>query len=454
MTDISQSQDSSHAYPPKVGIVSLGCPKAVVDLELILNRMRAQGYITVKSYQEADVVLVNSCGFIDSAREETLEAIGEALHENGKVIVTGCMGADEKAIRDRHPKVLAITGPHNTEAAMQALNTHLPPREAHRFTELMPERDLRLTPPHYAYLKLSEGCNNQCSFCIIPQFRGRLVSRPAAKLLYEAERLVASGVKEILVISQDSGAYGVDLHYETSPYRGNQIRAHITDLAKALGSLPAWIRLHYIYPYPHIDELVPLMAEGLILPYLDVPFQHASPLVLKAMKRPADQLKLLRRLERWRKICPDIAIRSTFIVGFPGEGEAEFAELLTFLKEANLDHVGAFAFENVEGARANELPNQVPLELRQQRLKEFMALAESLSFAKNQQKIGTKVAVMIDSPADDGYYWGHSASQSPEIDGKVRLKPLAGKVLMAGEVVAARIETVDAFDLYARQIRG
>ncbi|MFK7866624.1 MAG: 30S ribosomal protein S12 methylthiotransferase RimO [Alphaproteobacteria bacterium] len=436
---------------PKVGVVSLGCPKALVDVERILNQMHAEGYVTVPDYQAADIVLVNSCGFIDSAKQETLSSIAEALDENGRVIVTGCMGADPESILAVHPNVLAVVGPSDTKGAMQALHAHLPPAHDPKY-DLVPPQGVKLTPQHYAYLKLSEGCNNHCSFCIIPSFRGRLASRDAAKILYEAERLVDHGAKELLVISQDTGAYGVDLKYRPSNFHDEAVRAHIVDLASALGKLDAWIRLHYVYPYPHIDKLVPLMEDGLILPYLDVPFQHASVKVLKAMRRPADQHKTLERVQAWRNICPELTIRSTFIVGFPGEGEDEFNELLDWLSAAQLDRVGAFAFEAVDGAPASLLEDQVPEEIKQDRLERLMAHQQTISAARLRKKVGTDVAVIIDEIKPDGSIIGRTAQDAPEIDGIIHLKTnhstLYDEQIAIGQVVAARVTASDAHDLW------
>ena len=385
----------------KVGIVSLGCPKALVDSERIITRLRAEGYEIAPDYDGADVVLVNTCGFIDSARAESLEAIGEALAENGRVIVTGCLGVDETAIRQRFPEVLSVTGPHQYEAVMEAVHSVLPP--AHDpYRDLVPPEGIRLTPRHYAYLKISEGCNNRCSFCIIPQLRGPLVSRPIDQVLREAERLVDAGVKELLVISQDTSAYGQDIRYRESPWKGRPLRAHMTDLCRALADFGVWVRLHYVYPYPHVDEVIPLMATGGILPYLDIPFQHASPTVLKAMRRPANQGKLLERIQGWRRDCPDLSLRSTFIVGFPGETEADFAELLDWLEAAGLDRVGCFKYEAVAGARANDLPGAVPEPVKQERYDRLMTLQQRISTERLARKIGRILPILIDEVDGEG----------------------------------------------------
>ncbi|NBU15239.1 MAG: 30S ribosomal protein S12 methylthiotransferase RimO, partial [Alphaproteobacteria bacterium] len=383
---------------PRISFVSLGCPKALVDSERIITRLRAEGYELTKSHEGADAVIVNTCGFLDSAKAESLEAIGKALSENGKVIVTGCMGAEPEEIRKTYPGVASITGPQAYESVMKAVHEAVPP--AHDpFIDLVPEQGIRLTPRHYAYLKISEGCNNRCTFCIIPKLRGDLVSRPAGDVLREAEKLVAAGVKELLVISQDTSAYGVDLKYAESAWKDKMARAKFVDLSRDLGSLGAWVRLHYVYPYPHVDEVIPLMAEGLVLPYLDIPFQHASPSVLKAMKRPGNQEKTLDRIKAWRDICPDLSIRSTFIVGFPGETEADFEFLLDWLKEAKLDRVGAFKYEPVKGATSNDigLP-QVPDEVKQSRYDRFMATQQAISTARLKTKVGKRLKVIIDEP--------------------------------------------------------
>jgi ribosomal protein S12 methylthiotransferase len=424
---------------PKIGFVSLGCPKALVDSERILTQLRAEGYATAKDYGGADLVIVNTCGFIDAAVEESLDAIGEALAANGKVIVTGCLGAKEGVVQSAHPSVLAVTGPHDTEGVMRAVHAHLP-KPHDPYVDLVPAQGIKLTPKHYAYLKISEGCNHRCSFCIIPSMRGDLVSRPVGEVMQEAENLVKAGVKELLVISQDTSAYGVDVKYRTGFWRGKPTRTKMTDLCRALGELGVWVRLHYVYPYPHVDEVIPLMAEGRILPYLDVPFQHASPRILKLMKRPASAEKVLERLAAWRAICPEITVRSTFIAGFPGETEAEFEELLAFLEQAQLDRVGCFAYSPVDGAAANALPGPVANEVKEERRARFMQAQQAISAAKLMRKVGTMVKVLIDSPGK-----GRSSADAPEIDGTVRFK--GGK---SGEFAQVAIERSDAHDLHGR----
>jgi ribosomal protein S12 methylthiotransferase len=431
--------------PPKVGMVSLGCPKALVDSERILTKLRSDGYAMSADYAGADVVLVNTCGFLDSAKEESLAAIGEAIAENGRVIVTGCMGNEADVIRARFPQVLAVTGAAQYEQVVSAVHAAAPPVPS-PFVDLVPEAGLKLTPRHYSYLKISEGCNHRCKFCIIPSIRGDLVSRPANAVVREAEKLVAAGTRELLVISQDTSAYGVDIRHATSTLAGREIRAHVTDLARALGQTGAWVRLHYVYPYPHVDELIPLMAEGLILPYLDIPFQHASPSVLRAMRRPANEAKVLERIRRWRDICPDIALRSTFIVGFPGETEDDVAYLLDWLEEAQLDRVGCFKYEAVEGAAANALPGAVPEEVKQARWERFMATQARISAAKLQAKIGRRLDVIIDEADDDGGATGRSKADAPEIDGQVHLRDATG--LAPGDIVAVEIEDADDYDLF------
>ncbi len=431
--------------PPKVGMVSLGCPKALVDSERILTKLRAEGYGLSTDYAGADVVLVNTCGFLDSAKEESLEAIGEAMAENGRVIVTGCMGNEAEAIRARFPDVLAISGPHQYEAVVNAVHEAAPPLP-HAFVDLVPEAGLKLTPRHYSYLKISEGCNHRCSFCIIPSIRGDLVSRRPDAILREAEKLVAAGTRELLVISQDTSAYGVDLKHNAWAWQGGDVRAHMTDLARELGKLGAWVRLHYVYPYPHVDDVIPLMADGLVLPYLDIPFQHAAPNVLKAMKRPANEAKVLERIRRWRDIVPDIAIRSSFVVGFPGETEDDFAYLLSWLEEAQLDRVGAFRFEPVEGAAANALPGAVPEEVKEERYARLMALTAEISAKKQAAKIGQTLDVIIDVVDEDGGANARSKADAPEIDGHVFLRD-AGH-LSAGDIVPVQIEDADEHDLY------
>ena len=433
--------------PSKVGFVSLGCPKATVDSERILTQLRAEGYLLVGDYASADVVVVNTCGFIDAAVAESLEAIGEALEENGKVVVTGCLGAREGGdfVRGVHPKVLAVTGPNQAGAVLDAIHAALPP--AHDpYTDLVPPQGLRLTPPHYAYLKISEGCNQSCSFCIIPSMRGKLVSRAPDDILREAEALVAGGVKELLVISQDTGAYGVDRKYRTAFHDGRPLKTRITDLCAALGELGVWVRLHYVYPYPHIDELLPLMAAGKILPYLDVPLQHGSPRILKAMRRPAAAEKTLDRILGWRRIVPDLTIRSTFIVGFPGETDADFAELLDFLRAAELDRVGCFAYSPVEGAPANAIPGAVPEPVKEERRAAFMAVQAAISRGRLQRRVGQRQRVLVDAVGRDGKVIARSASDAPEIDGVVHLGKAAG--LQVGDWVEVEITRADAHDLH------
>ena len=432
--------------PPKIGMVSLGCPKNLVDSERILTKLRSEGYGLSADYAGADVVLVNTCGFLDSAKEESLEAIGEAIAENGRVIVTGCMGEEADRIRARFPQVLAVTGAHQYEQVVDAVH-EAAPHTPSPFLDLVPEAGLKLTPRHYSYLKISEGCNHRCAFCIIPQLRGDLVSRRPDAILREAEKLVEAGTRELLVISQDTSAYGVDIGYQPRSWRGAEVRAHIIDLARALGSLGAWVRLHYVYPYPHVDQLIPLMAEGLITPYLDIPFQHASPKVLRAMRRPANEAKVLERLRAWRAICPDLAIRSTFVVGFPGETDEDFAYLLEWLEEAKLDRVGAFRFEPVAGAAANALPDPVPEEVKEERYARLMALTARLSAEKLAAKVGREIKVIIDAvDPDSGGATGRSEADAPEIDGEVHLRD-AGH-LAPGDIVRVAVEEADAHDLF------
>ncbi len=434
---------------PKIGIVSLGCPKALVDSERILTKLRAEGYEISGTYAGADAVIVNTCGFLDSAKRESLEAIGEALDENGRVIVTGCLGADEEIIRAAHPDVLAVSGPHQYEAVMEAVHDHLPP--AHDpYADLVPPEGIRLTPRHYAYLKISEGCNQTCAFCIIPSMRGKLRSRPANEVVAEAERLVNAGVRELLVISQDTGAYGSDLKYAESPYKGQSYAARITDLCRALGEMGVWIRLHYIYPYPHIDDLIPLMAEGLILPYLDIPFQHASHDILKAMRRPAHQEKTLDRLQRWRTVAPDIAIRSTFIVGFPGETEDDFSHLLQWLEAAELDRVGCFKYEDVEGARSNALASHVDEEVKDERWERLMETQRRISAKKTAAKIGQTFEVIIDDADVDDGAWGRTYADAPEIDGRVNIP--GSHDLRPGDNVSVKINSADDYDLFGEPV--
>ena len=431
---------------PKVGFVSLGCPKALVDSERILTQLKVEGYEIVPSYGEADAVVVNTCGFIDSAVQESLDAIGEALHENGKVIVTGCLGKRQELIRDSYPDVLAISGPQDYASVMTAVHAAIPPTR-NKFLDLVPDTGVKLTPKHYAYLKISEGCNHRCSFCIIPSMRGDLVSRPVDQVLMEAERLVKGGVKELLVISQDTSAYGVDVRYAEHAWRGKAYRTRMTELCEGLSELGAWTRLHYVYPYPHVDEIMPLMADGKILPYLDIPFQHASPRILKLMKRPGNVEKTLERVQNWRRQVPDLTIRSTFIVGFPGETNDEFQELLDFLREAELDRVGAFAYSPVDGAKANDLPGQIDEELKEDRLEQFMAVQAEISAAKLQRKVGRTIKVLVDEIDADGA-WGRSSADAPEIDGAVRIDD--GQLLKPGQFVDVLVEEADAHDLYGR----
>ena len=436
---------------PKVGFVSLGCPKALVDSERILTQLRMEGYDVVSTYQDADVVVVNTCGFIDSAKAESLEVIGEAIKENGKVIVTGCMGVEEGAIRNVHPSVLAVTGPQQYEQVVNAVHQVVPPRQDHNpLIDLVPPQGVKLTPRHYAYLKISEGCNHSCSFCIIPSMRGKLVSRPVGDVLDEAQRLVKAGVKELLVISQDTSAYGVDVKYRTGFWNGAPVKTRMTELCEALSSLGVWVRLHYVYPYPHVDELIPLMAAGKILPYLDIPFQHASPKVLKAMKRPAFEDKTLARIKNWRVICPDLIIRSTFIVGFPGETEEDFQYLLDWLTEAQLDRVGCFQYSPVEGAPANLLDAAiVPDDVKQDRWDRFMAHQQAISAARLQMKIGKEIEVLIDEVDEQGAV-GRCFFDAPEIDGNVFIA--TDKDIKPGDKIMCRVTDADEYDLWAEVI--
>jgi ribosomal protein S12 methylthiotransferase len=432
---------------PRIGFISLGCPKAASDSELILTRMQAEGYDITPSYEEADLVVVNTCGFIDSAVAESLEAIGEALQENGRVIVTGCLGAKGDIVQQTHPKVLAVTGPHATEEVMNAVHQYLP-RLHDPYTDLVPPQGVRLTPQHFAYLKISEGCNHSCTFCIIPALRGDLVSRPVGDVMQEAEKLVASGVKELLVISQDTSAYGVDVKYRTGFWNGKPVKTRMTDLAAALGSLGVWVRMHYVYPYPSVDEIIPLMAQGKILPYLDIPFQHANERILKLMKRPASSENVLSRIKQWRSICPEISLRSTFIVGFPGETEAEFEELLDFIEEAQLDRVGAFKYSPVEGAAANALPDHVDPDEQEDRLARLMYLQEEISREKLAKKVGRTITVLVDDVDDDGSV-GRSAGDAPEIDGLVYIDD---EELEVGEFVTVKITDSDEHDLWGELV--
>ena len=453
--------------PPRVGLVSLGCPKALVDSERIITKLRADGYQMSPDYAGADVVLVNTCGFLDSAKEESLEAIGEAIAENGRVVVTGCMGNEADVIRQRFPDVLAVTGPQQYEEVVSAVH-EAAPAAISPYVDLVPEAGLKLTPRHYSYLKISEGCNHRCSFCIIPSIRGDLVSRRPDAILREAEKLIEAGTKELLVISQDTSAYGVDIRHQPRMWKGEEVRAHMTDLSRELGKLGAWVRLHYVYPYPHVDQVIPLMAEGLVLPYLDIPFQHASPKVLRSMKRPANEAKVLERLRSWRSIVPDMAVRSSFVVGFPGETEEDFQYLLTWLEEAQLDRVGAFKFEPVSGAAANTLPDPVPEEVKQERYDRVMELSARISAEKLAAKVGKTIEVLIDRvdevpPPEEGADRGHfdaphpqhhhgigatgrSKADAPEIDGEVHLRD-AGH-LSPGDIVSVKVEDSDEHDLF------
>ena len=431
--------------PKRIGMVSLGCPKATVDSEQILTRLRMEGYIISPNYADSDLVVVNTCGFIDSAVAESLEAIGEALAENGKVIVTGCLGAKGSVVKDAHPKVLAVTGPHATNEVMEAIHAHLP-RLHDPYSDLVPPQGIRLTPKHYAYVKISEGCNHRCTFCIIPSMRGNLVSRPVGEVMQEAQSLVRSGVKELLVISQDTSAYGVDIKYRTGFWGGRPIKTRMTELVSAMGELGVWVRLHYVYPYPHVDEVIPMMADGRVLPYLDIPFQHASARILKLMKRPASSENVLNRVQRWREVCPDITLRSTFIVGFPGETEAEFEELLDFLREAQLDRVGAFMYSPVEGASANDLPNHLPPEVQQERLTRLMQLQETISGVRLARKVGRTMEVLVDEVNDEGAI-ARSSADAPEIDGLVYIED--GQALNMGDLVSVTVTDSDAHDLWA-----
>jgi ribosomal protein S12 methylthiotransferase len=433
---------------PRIGFVSLGCPKALVDSEQILTQLRAEGYEISPSYESADLVVINTCGFIDAAVEESLDAIGEALAENGKVIVTGCLGARPDVIMEKHPRVLAVTGPHALQEVMGAVHEHLPqPHDP--FMSLIPEQGIKLTPKHYAYLKISEGCNHRCTFCIIPSFRGDLVSRPVSEVMREAENLVKAGVKELLVISQDTSAYGLDLKYRAEFWQSKLLKARMTELAGALGDLGAWVRLHYVYPYPHVDEVIPMMAEGKILPYLDIPLQHASPSVLRAMKRPGNQDSNLARIKKWREICPDLTLRSTFITGFPGETEDDFQQLLDFLSEARLDRVGCFTYSPVEGATANALPNPVPEEVKLERQARLMALQAEISAERLAQKIGKTLTVLVDEVDEEGVA-ARSMADAPEIDGLVYVEGSEG--LKPGDFIQVSIEDADEHDLWGRRL--
>ncbi|ATM79109.1 30S ribosomal protein S12 methylthiotransferase RimO [Serratia fonticola] len=434
---------------PRVGFVSLGCPKNLVDSERILTELRNEGYQVVPRYDDAELVIVNTCGFIDSAVQESLEAIGEALNENGKVIVTGCLGAKENQIREVHPKVLEITGPHSYEQVLSHVHQYVPKPEHNPFTSLTPAQGVKLTPKHYAYLKISEGCNHRCTFCIIPSMRGDLDSRPIGSVLDEAKRLVESGVKELLVISQDTSAYGVDVKHRTGFWNGQPVKTSMVSLCEQLSSLGAWVRLHYVYPYPHVDDVIPLMAAGKILPYLDIPLQHASPKILKLMKRPGAVERTLERIKRWREICPELTLRSTFIVGFPGETEEDFQMLLDFLTEAKLDRVGCFKFSPVEGAAANELADPVPEEVKEERFHRFMQLQQQISAQRLQDKIGREVLVLIDEVDEEGAI-GRSMADAPEIDGAVYLNGEAN--VKVGDIVKVKIENADEYDLWGSKV--
>ncbi len=433
---------------PKVGFVSLGCPKALVDSERILTQLRTDGYAITPDYNDADVVVVNTCGFIDSAKAESLDAIGEAIAENGRVIVTGCMGVEENVIRDVHPAELAVTGPQQYEHVVRAVHDAAPPpaRDHDPYTDLVPPQGIKLTPRHYAYLKISEGCNHRCSFCIIPSMRGDLVSRPIGDVMGEAERLVRAGVQELLVISQDTSAYGADMKFRTGFWNGKPIKTHMTQLCEALADFGVWVRLHYVYPYPHVDQVIPLMADGKILPYLDIPFQHASPRVLKLMKRPAFEDKTLARIQRWRQECPDLTLRSTFIVGFPGETDEDFEYLLDWMSEAQLDRVGCFQYSPVDGAPANELPGAVPDEVKEERWHRFMAHQQEISAQRLAAKVGREMEVLIDEVGEDGAI-ARSSADAPEIDGTVFIKN--ARKVMPGQRIRVKITAADAYDLQA-----
>ena len=432
--------------PYKIGFVSLGCPKATVDSEQVLTQLRAEGYDLVSNFDEADMVIINTCGFIDSAVQESLETIDEALHQNGKVIVTGCLGAKSDLINERFPELLAVTGPHAINEVMQAVHRHLPaPHDP--FVDLVPKQGVKLTPKHYAYLKISEGCNHRCSFCIIPSFRGDLVSRPIDQVMQEAENLVAAGVKEILVISQDTSAYGVDLKYKPCFWQGQPLQSRFLDLARALGQLGVWVRLHYVYPYPHVDDVIPLMADGSILPYLDIPFQHASKRILKSMRRPGDRDRVMERIRTWRAICPELAIRSTFIVGFPGETDDDFEQLLDFLGEAQLDRVGCFMYSPVEGASANRLPDQIPEAVKQHRYDVFMQHQQKISAQKLRLKVGKGLQVIVEQAYSGGYI-SRSYAEAPEIDGVVYIE--TDQALIAGQFYQVRVTDSDEYDCYAK----
>jgi ribosomal protein S12 methylthiotransferase len=433
---------------PQIGFISLGCPKALVDSERILTKLRSEGYTISPTYQDADLVVVNTCGFIDAAVEESLDSIGEALAQNGKVIVTGCLGSREAEIRERHPQVLKVTGAHALEEVVAAVHEHLPPPHD-PFISLVPPQGIKLTPRHYAYLKISEGCNHRCTFCIIPSMRGDLVSRPIDEVMLEAERLANAGIKELLVVSQDTSAYGLDLKYRSRDWKGRSIRTRFYELADALGDLGIWVRMHYVYPYPHVDEVIPLMAEGKILPYLDIPFQHANSRILKLMKRPAASQNNLERINTWREVCPDITLRSTFIVGFPGETEHEFEQLLDFMSEAQIDRAGCFAYSPVKGAVANELPDQIPEEIKQERLARFMAHQAEISATRLQQRVGRIETVLIDEVVEEGAV-ARSKADAPEIDGQVFIDDATH--LKVGDFVEVELEEADEYDLWGRLV--
>jgi ribosomal protein S12 methylthiotransferase len=444
-TEIAQKPADADRKKKRVGFVSLGCPKATVDSEQVITQLRAEGYDIVPDFDDADMVIINTCGFIDSAVEESLDTISEALHENGRVIVTGCLGAKAEMINQRFPDLLAVTGPHARDEVMRAVHQHLPaPHDP--FLDLVPKQGVRLTPRHYAYLKISEGCNHRCSFCIIPSLRGDLVSRPIDEVMDEAQLLVNAGVREILVISQDTSAYGVDCKYATRFWQGQPLRTRFLDLARALGQLGVWVRLHYVYPYPHVDDVIPLMADGSILPYLDIPFQHASKRILKAMKRPGNRDRVLERIVKWREVCPSLVIRSTFIVGFPGETDADFEELLDFLEIAQLDRVGSFTYSAVDGATANALPNPVPEALKQERFERFMLKQQTISTQKLQRRVGQQMTVLLESRSEQGYV-ARSYADAPEIDGLVHIDTDAE--LPLGEFCRVDISAADEYDVYA-----
>jgi len=447
------SLNTTKKTPHRIGFVSLGCPKATVDSEHILTQLRAEGYEISPSYDGADLVVVNTCGFIDAAVEESLDAIGEALDENGKVIVTGCLGAKGDIVKQAHPNVLAVTGPHATDEVMRAIHEQLP-AEHDPFLDLVPPQGIRLTPRHYAYLKISEGCNHHCTFCIIPDLRGKLVSRPVNDVLLEAERLAASGVKELLVVSQDTSAYGIDVKYKTEFYNGTPVKTRMTELCEALSQFGIWVRLHYVYPYPHVNEIIPLMAEGKILPYLDIPFQHASPKILKAMKRPASTENTMQRIKQWREICPDITIRSTFIAGFPGETEEDFQQLLDFLDEAQLDRVGCFAYSDVDGAKANELEGAVAEEVKQERVARFMEKQAGISAQKLKQNIGKTRDVIIDAiDTTENMIIARTSSDAPDIDGLVYIEMSDSHNCQVGDITQVTITATDEYDMWARFTR-